>query len=100
WLKQVINKRKACEDLREGYQSERHFFVASTALSNLDFIIKSLLKEIDSHSIPEEICIILGASPFTCKEVYRLILPRACHKQQCHSSHIASDQKIQMNVFK
>ncbi|XP_045776531.1 uncharacterized protein LOC123874980 [Maniola jurtina] len=100
WLKQVVNKRKSCEDIRESHQSERHYFVASTALSNLDFIIKSLLKEIDSASIPDEICIILGATPITCKEVYRLLLPRLCHKQQCHSTHIATDQKIQMNVFK
>ncbi|XP_023940392.1 uncharacterized protein LOC112047493 [Bicyclus anynana] len=99
WLKEVVNKRKSCEDVREGHLSERHFFVASTALNNLDFIIKSLLKEIET-SIPEEICIVLGGTPITCKEVYRLILPRACHKQQCHSTHIASDQKIQRNVFK
>lgn len=40
WLKQIINKRKSLEDKKESYQSERHFHVASTALNNLDFIIK------------------------------------------------------------
>lgn len=40
WLKQVVDKRKSQEDIRESHHSERHFFTASTALSNLDFIIK------------------------------------------------------------
>lgn len=40
WLKQIVNKRKSFENKKESYQSERHFHVASTALSNLDFIIK------------------------------------------------------------
>lgn len=40
WLKQIVTKRKACENVKESYQSERHFRVASTALDNLDFIIK------------------------------------------------------------
>lgn len=100
WLKQIVTKKKACENVKESYQSERHFRVASTALDNLDFIIKSLLKEIDGATLPEEICIALGATPITCKEIYRLLLPTVCHKPQCHSTHIANDQKIQRNVFK
>ncbi|CAG9789275.1 unnamed protein product [Diatraea saccharalis] len=27
-------------------------------------------------------------------------MPTACHKPQCHSTHIANDQKIQRNVFR
>ncbi|XP_046971357.1 uncharacterized protein LOC124538357 [Vanessa cardui] len=100
WLKEIVNKRKACENIKEGFQSERHFRTASAALDNLDFIIKSLLKEIGGASVPEEICIALGSTPITCKEVYRLILPTSCHMPQCNSSNIASDQKIQRTVFK
>ncbi|XP_049877535.1 uncharacterized protein LOC126374839 [Pectinophora gossypiella] len=101
WLKQIVNKRKMSEDdnRTEGLQSERHYRITSTALENLDFILKSLLQEISSASMPEEVCIVLGATPITCKEVYRLLLPTMCHKPQCHSSHIANDQKIQRNVF-
>ncbi|CAK1583612.1 unnamed protein product [Parnassius mnemosyne] len=100
WLKQVVNKKKMCEDKKDTFQSERHFRIASNALDNLDFMIKSLLKEIDGPSIPEEVCIALGGTPVTCKEVYRLLLPNMCHKPQCHSPCIASDQKIQRSVFK
>ncbi|CAG9565426.1 unnamed protein product [Danaus chrysippus] len=100
WLKQLITKRKAIENKKESYQSERHFHIASTALENLDFIIKSLLKEIDSAVLPEEICIALGATPVSCKEIYRILMPHACHKPQCHSNNIASDQKIQKSVFR
>ncbi|XP_053614097.1 uncharacterized protein LOC128677355 [Plodia interpunctella] len=102
WLKQIVNKKKMCEnrDKKESFQSERHFHIASTALDNLDFILKSLLQEMSGSSIPEEVCIALGATPMTCKEMYRLILPTLCHKPQCHSSHIASDQKIQRSVFR
>ncbi|KOB64991.1 MAD2L1-binding protein [Operophtera brumata] len=102
WLKQVINKKKLCEDqdVKESFQSEIHYRVASTALENLDFILKSLLQEINSSSLPSEVCIALGGTPVTCKEVYRFILPTACHKPQCHSTLIATDQKIQKNVFR
>ncbi|KAI5643195.1 mad1 and cdc20-bound-Mad2 binding domain-containing protein [Phthorimaea operculella] len=101
WLKQMVNKRKTSDEKRnESLVAERHFRVASTALENLDFIIKSLLQEISSASLPEEVCISLGASPIASKEVYRLLLPSMCHKPQCHSKTIASDQKIQLNVFK
>lgn len=44
WLKQLITKRKSIEIKKESYQSERHFHVASTALENLDFIIKVSIK--------------------------------------------------------
>lgn len=44
WLKQVINKKKESPDKKESFQSERHFRVASTALENLDFILKVVLK--------------------------------------------------------
>lgn len=42
WLKQVVNRKKLCEEesLKESFQSERHFRAASTALENLDFILK------------------------------------------------------------
>lgn len=41
WLKQVITKRKECKnDIKENFNSERHFHTASTALENLDFILK------------------------------------------------------------
>lgn len=41
WLKQVITKKKMCEEeKKESFQSERHFRIASTALDNLDFILK------------------------------------------------------------
>ncbi|OWR53580.1 hypothetical protein KGM_211327 [Danaus plexippus plexippus] len=73
------------------------------ALNNLpesDTLTKSLLKEIDSAVLPEEICIALGATPVTCKEIYRILMPHACHKPQCHSNNIASDQKIQKSVFR
>ncbi|CAD0203876.1 unnamed protein product [Chrysodeixis includens] len=101
WLKQVVTKKKQCEEepLKESFQSERHFRAASTALENLDFILKSVQKEISGPSIPEEVCIALGATPVTCKEVYRVLLPVVCHKPQCHSTIIANDQKIQRNVF-
>ncbi|XP_041969582.1 uncharacterized protein LOC121726334 [Aricia agestis] len=101
WLKQLVNKRKDSDcKIKESLQSERHFHVASTALSNLDFILKGLSKEIQGANLPEEICIALGATPVTCKEMYRLILPEVCHKPQCQSEHIANDQKIQRNVFR
>ncbi|KAG6449932.1 hypothetical protein O3G_MSEX006353 [Manduca sexta] len=102
WLKQVINKKKESINLdqKESFQSERHFHVASTALANLDFTLKSILQEISGSSIPLEVCIALGATPVTCKEVYRLLLPTICHKPQCHSSLIATDQKIQRNIFR
>ncbi|KAJ2938776.1 hypothetical protein O0L34_g3398 [Tuta absoluta] len=98
----MVNKRKSSEEKHknESLMAERHFRVASTALENLDFIIKSLLQEITSASLPEEVCISLGASPIASKEVYRLLLPSMCHKPQCHSKTIASDQKIQLNVFR
>ncbi|XP_037876319.1 uncharacterized protein LOC101742634 isoform X2 [Bombyx mori] len=101
WLKQLITKRKELdhENRKESFQSEKHFRTAETALKNLDLILKSLLLEINSPSMPDEVCIILGATPITCKEVYRLILPATCHRPQCHSSLIASDQKIHRNVF-
>ncbi|XP_014372038.2 uncharacterized protein LOC106721588 [Papilio machaon] len=100
WLKQVVNKKRQCIEAKDTFQSEKHFHVASSALENLDFIIKSLLKEIDGPTVPGEVCIALGGTPDTSKEVYRLLLPSYCHKSQCHSKHIASDQKIQMNVFR
>ncbi|XP_013183312.2 uncharacterized protein LOC106129327 [Amyelois transitella] len=102
WLKQIVNKKKMCEDQdkKDSFQSERHFLTASTALDNLDYILKSILQEMSGSSIPEEVCIALGATPMTCREMYRLILPTLCHKPQCHSPHIASDQKIQRNVFR
>ncbi|XP_037876318.1 uncharacterized protein LOC101742634 isoform X1 [Bombyx mori] len=102
WLKQLITKRKELdhENRKESFQSEKHFRTAETALKNLDLILKSLLLEINSPSMPDEVCIILGATPITCKEVYRLILPATCHRPQCHSSLIASDQKIHRNVFR
>lgn len=42
WLKQVVTKKKMCEDeeKKDSFQSERHFRIASTALENLDFILK------------------------------------------------------------
>lgn len=42
WLKQVINKRNACEEenRNDNLQSETHFRTASTSLENLDFILK------------------------------------------------------------
>lgn len=45
WLKHVINKKKSSEDqdVKDSFQSERHFRVASTALENLDFILKVTL---------------------------------------------------------
>ncbi|CAG4953683.1 unnamed protein product [Parnassius apollo] len=89
-----------CQDKKDTFQSERLFRIASNALDNLDFMIKILLKEIDGPSIPEEVCIALGGTPVTCKEVYRLLLPNMCHKPQCHSPCIASDQKIHRSVFK
>lgn len=154
WLKQVVNKKKSKDDddndYKESFQSERHFHVASTALENLDFILKvpiayfhylhpylrqllinpavslikvksigptrimlyllklmrrilyfqSLLQEINGASLPNEVCIALGGTTFTLKEVYRLILPTACHKPQCQSTQIATDQMIQQNVFR
>ncbi|CAG9789276.1 unnamed protein product [Diatraea saccharalis] len=44
WLKQVVTKKKMCanEEKKDSFQSERHFRVASTALENLDFILKVL----------------------------------------------------------
>ncbi|XP_026760541.2 uncharacterized protein LOC113519615 [Galleria mellonella] len=102
WLKHVVTKKRNCEndDLKGSFQSEKHYHVASTALDNLDYILKSLLHEINGPSIPEEVCIILGGTPVTCKEIYRLILPTLCHKPQCQSTHIANDQKIQKNIFR
>ncbi|CAH2045473.1 unnamed protein product, partial [Iphiclides podalirius] len=96
----VVNNKKLYLEKKDTFQSERHFRTASTALDNLDFILKSLLKEIEGPAVPEEVCIALGGTPVTCKEVYRLLLPNLCHKPQCHSSFIASDQKIQRSVFK
>ncbi|CAG4957761.1 unnamed protein product [Colias eurytheme] len=100
WLKQLITKKKGMEDKKESYKSERHFHIASTALDNLDFVLKSLLKELGGASIPDEVCVAFGATPVSCKEIYRVLLPSVCHKPQCHSTHIASDQKIQGNVFR
>ncbi|XP_050551395.1 uncharacterized protein LOC126910943 [Spodoptera frugiperda] len=102
WLKQVITKKKSCEEdnVKESFQSERYFRTASTALENLDFILKSLHKEVSGPSIPDEVCIALGATPVTCKEVYRVFMPTVCHRPQCHSTLIASDQKIQRSVFR
>lgn len=44
WLKQVINKKKLSdvsdEHVKQSFQSERQFRIASTALENLDFILK------------------------------------------------------------
>ncbi|XP_047994527.1 uncharacterized protein LOC125232789 [Leguminivora glycinivorella] len=102
WLKQVVNKKKMSEnvDKKESLQSEMHFRLVSSALENLDFILKSLLQEINGSMIPEEVCIALGSTAITCKEIYRLLLPTVCHSSQCHSVHIATDQKIQREVFK
>lgn len=52
WLKQVVNKRKACEEenRNENLQSERHFRIASTSLENLDFILKVRRKKFISFS--------------------------------------------------
>ncbi|XP_026315147.1 uncharacterized protein LOC113226645 [Hyposmocoma kahamanoa] len=102
WLKQVVNKRKTCEEgnRNENLQSERQFRIASASLENLDFILKSLCQEICGPAIPEEVIIALGGTPVTWKEVYRLLLPTLCHKPQCHSAHIANDEKIQRTVFR
>ncbi|RVE47489.1 hypothetical protein evm_007900 [Chilo suppressalis] len=88
------------EDKKDSFQSETHFRIASTALENLDYILKSLLQEINGPSLPDEVCVVFGATPVSCKEVYRLIMPTMCHKPQCHSTHIANDQKIQRSVFR
>lgn len=40
WLKQVINKKKDSENEKDTFKSERHFHTASTALNNLDFVLK------------------------------------------------------------
>ncbi|KAJ8713988.1 hypothetical protein PYW08_007608 [Mythimna loreyi] len=105
WLKQVVTKKKSCENregehVKDSFQSERHFRVASTALENLDFILKGLQKEINGPSIPDEVCIALGATPVSLKEVYRVLLPAQCHQPQCHSTHIANDQIIHRSVFR
>ncbi|CAB3245914.1 unnamed protein product [Arctia plantaginis] len=102
WLKQVVNRKRACvdEDTKDSFQSQIHFRTVSTALENLDFILKSLQQEINSPSLPDEVCIALGATPVTCKEVYRVLLPMVCHKPQCHSTQIANDQKIHNSVFR
>ncbi|KAL4720029.1 hypothetical protein ACJJTC_009271 [Scirpophaga incertulas] len=101
WLKQIVTKKKIQDhdERKESFQSERHFRIASAALDNLDFILKSLLQEIGA-AIPEEVCIALGGTPVSFKEVYRLIMPSACHKPQCHSANIANDHKIQRNIFR
>ncbi|XP_047512218.1 uncharacterized protein LOC125054395 isoform X2 [Pieris napi] len=100
WLKQMVNKKKDNENEKDTYQSERHFHIASTALNNLDFVLKSLLKEIGEATQPQEVCIAFGSSPISCKEIYRIVLPTVCHKPQCQSPHIASDKKIQSSVFR
>ncbi|CAF4869014.1 unnamed protein product [Pieris macdunnoughi] len=96
----MVNKKKDNENEKDTYQSERHFHVASTALNNLDFVLKSLLKEIGEATLPQEVCIAFGSSPISCKEIYRIVLPTVCHKPQCQSPHIASDKKIQSSVFR
>lgn len=42
WLKQVVNKKRAriCDELKDSFQSQMHFRTVSTALENLDFILK------------------------------------------------------------
>lgn len=40
WLKQVVTKKKLHQDKKDTFQSERHFCTASTALENLDYMIK------------------------------------------------------------
>lgn len=147
WLKQIVNKKILSEDcnVKGNLQSERHFRIVSTALHNLDsmlkveslqvycnkliksckstitlhhhlpnvylqplactysyfnFILQSLLQEISGASMPQEVCITLGATPVTCKEVYRFILPTLCHKPQCQSELILKDNKLQTNVFR
>lgn len=42
WLKQIVTKKIASydENVKESFQSEKHFRIASTALENLDFILK------------------------------------------------------------
>ncbi|CAH4036913.1 unnamed protein product [Pieris brassicae] len=98
----MVNKKKDNENEKDTYQSERHFHIASTALNNLDFVLKvqSLLKEIGEATQPQEVCIAFGSSPISCKEIYRIVLPTVCHKPQCQSPHIASDKKIQSSVFR
>ncbi|KAI8425089.1 hypothetical protein MSG28_006949 [Choristoneura fumiferana] len=102
WLKQVVNKKKMSENSgkKESLQSEMHFRSVSSALENLDLILKSLMKEINGSVIPEEVCIALGSTPVTCREVYRLLLPTICHKFQCYSSHIATDDQIKRSIFR
>ncbi|CAG9134022.1 unnamed protein product [Plutella xylostella] len=102
WLKQIVNKKILSEDcsVKGNLQSERHFRIVSTALHNLDSMLKSLLQEISGASMPQEVCITLGATPVTCKEVYRFILPTLCHKPQCQSELILKDNKLQTSVFR
>ncbi|VVD01585.1 uncharacterized protein LOC126972565 [Leptidea sinapis] len=100
WLKQLVTKKKEAKVVKDSYQSERYFHVASSALDNLDYVIKSIIKEVGGVSLPDEICIAFGATPISCKEIYRILLPSVCHKPQCHSNNIATDQKIQKNVFR
>lgn len=68
---------------------------------NLQIIyFQSLMQEINGSVIPDEVCIALGSTPVTCREVYRLLLPTICHKFQCFSSHIATDDQIKRSIFK
>lgn len=66
WLKQVVNKKKACEneDVKDSFQSERHFRAASTALENLDFILK--------------VCFILSCLWYWDTMIFRVILKCGC----------------------
>lgn len=101
WLKYLINQKKACgDDKFESFQSSIHFKAASSTLESLDFTIKSILQEINGSSLPEEVCVIFGATPVGSKEVYRFLLPPFTHKPQCHSPNIASDNTIKFNVLK
>lgn len=73
-----------------------------TSILSIDiiFFFQSLQQEINSPSLPDEVCIALGSTPVTCKEVYRVLLPTVCHKPQCQSTKIANDQKIHSSVFR
>lgn len=51
WLKQIVSNRKENydEDVKESFQSERHFRVTTTALENLDFILKVCLTYLETY---------------------------------------------------
>lgn len=104
-LKDMVSKKREIgeesENSRpESLASKKYFRVASTSVDIMESIFTKILNEIESCLPPEEVCLILGATPVSSREVYRIVLPELLPKSQYTINSSRNGQKLGMSVLR